>query len=198
VSFIPAIRENTPDDPRGSFGVFSRMAERGVPAMRPMSVNRRPPAWLLACAVACALATGGCLTEYAHPPNQSSEPTGAIDDQPTGEPTAEQSAVAESITMTRTGGIAGVEDNWRLTPEDEFAEEAFELAAQREALQAEAAALDTEPVCCDFFVYEISVRYTDGEVVRAVVDDDPQAELLWELVTAVSDSRRLQPDEPMR
>jgi len=165
-----------------------------------MSVTRRFRAPLTACAVACLVAVTGCGSQSPEPttdpPAKSTSQPGPDDEPGTEDGPGDEATTATSITMTRSGGIAGVNDTWRLTPADEFSEEAFELAARRPALEAEVAELDNEPICCDFFVYQIEVHYADGEVLRAQLDEDPQAELLQELVTAVSDSTRAQPDEP--
>jgi hypothetical protein len=99
--------------------------------------------------------------------------------------------------MTRSGGIAGVRDSWRLAPGDEFSEQAFEVAARRSQLEAEVAELDQEPICCDFFVYDVTVRYADGDTLRATLDEDPEATAWWELVHAVEDSSRAEPDQPV-
>jgi hypothetical protein len=107
-----------------------------------------------------------------------------------------QQAEVTSITMQRRGGVAGVADQWRLAPGDESSDKAFELAARRSALEAEAEGLDNEPVCCDFFVYRLTVHYADG-TFNAVVDDDPEARLIWELVDAVANTSRAEPDKPL-
>jgi hypothetical protein len=99
--------------------------------------------------------------------------------------------------MRRTGGVRGVHDEWRLAPGDDFSDRAFELASRRSGLEAEAAELKVEPRCCDFFAYDLRVRYADGSSLRAVLDEKSQDTLLWELVTAVSDSSREQPDEQL-
>jgi len=95
----------------------------------------------------------------------------------------------------RRGGLAGVADQWRLTPGDEFSDKAFELAARRSELEAEAEQLDNQPVCCDFFVYRLKVQYEDGSF-NVVVDDDPGATLIWDLVNSVANTSREQPDKP--
>ena len=158
---------------------------------------RRLPATF---ALLAALVAGGCGSDPASP-GDASEPSATTRVPP--EATEEASedpadaTTVTSISMRRTGGVAGVHDQWRLKPGDEFSDQAFELASRRSELEAEAAALKDEPVCCDFFVYDLTVRYADGSSLRAVLDEDPQAELLWDLVTAVSDSSRAHPDEPL-
>jgi hypothetical protein len=95
-----------------------------------------------------------------------------------------------------TGGVAGVEERWQLEPEDERAEPAFEVAAMRSELEAEIAELDNEPVCCDFFVYNVTIEYADGSSLQAMVDDDFEATLLWELIHVVPDPASPDADRP--
>lgn len=107
----------------------------------------------------------------------------------------ETASTVVSLTLSRGGGIAGVDDTWSLAPGDANSAAAFELAARRDELEAEAAELDQEPVCCDFFVYSVSVHYADGATLQATLDQDPEATVLWELVSAISGSTE-QPDSP--
>ncbi len=75
----------------------------------------------------------------------------------------------ESVTMQQSGGIAGVERTWRVTNDTRGADRVF-AAAQDDALQAAAARTST-PICCDFFVYNILIRYSDGETLQIVTSD---------------------------
>jgi hypothetical protein len=111
-------------------------------------------------------------------------------DPPTTEPTEGESSSAtteSSVSVAMSGGVAGVEERWQLDPEDERAEPAFEVAAMRSEPKAEIAELDNEPVCCDFFIYNVTIEYADGSSLQAMVDDDPQATLLWDLIHVVPD-----------
>jgi hypothetical protein len=154
----------------------------------------------LALLVALVAGCGDATTEDFAGTDDAS-PTSASPSDPGGgssaedDPTEAQQAEVTSISMQRRGGLAGVADQWRLTPGDEFSDKAFELAARRSELEAEAEQLDDEPVCCDFFVYRLTVHYEDGSF-NAVVDDDPGATLIWDLVNSVANTSREQPDKP--
>jgi hypothetical protein len=153
----------------------------------------------LALLLAFVAGSGDATTEDGGPsqPSPTSEsPAAPGGDEPAGaQPPGDVQPVVTAISMQRRGGgLAGVFDSWRLAPGDTFSDRAFELAARRAALEAESARLDNEPVCCDFFVYRLSVHYEDG-TFDAVVDDDPEARLIWELVGAVASTSRAQPDK---
>lgn len=88
--------------------------------------------------------------------------------------------------MQQSGGIAGVERTWRVTSDTRGADRVF-AAAQDDALHAAAARTST-PICCDFFVYNILIRYSDGETLQIVTSDgeepDPAVGALMDAVLA--------------
>jgi hypothetical protein len=127
-------------------------------------------------AVAAALVLGlaGCAEE-----NDAGSPAGGSDNSatPPGEtpreseasPSASQSATR--VEYSRSGGIVGGEQATNTFVRGEEPPPGFTVAEQREVLQAAAApALRDLPakklpkdLCCDLFVYQVTVTWSDGE-----------------------------------
>lgn len=88
--------------------------------------------------------------------------------------------------MQQSGGIAGIDHTWQVTGDTDGAEQVFAAAADP-ALR-EAAAREVSPICCDFFVYDIVIRYDDGDTVRLVTSDavkqDPAVKALMQAILA--------------
>jgi len=105
--------------------------------------------------VLVALAVSGCGADTGGAPT----PDGS---RPSSAPGPSEIAV-ESVTVYQSGGIAGVERMWRITPDSPGSGPVF-AAASEEAVR-DAGGHDPTEVCCDFFLYEIEVRYTDGQSV---------------------------------
>lgn len=115
----------------------------------------------------------------------------AGDDARPGDPRSTATATStslqpESVTVRQGGGIAGVDRSWRVTSDTPGADRVF-AAAQDGALQA-AAGRTSSPICCDFFVYSILVRYSDGQTLQIVTSDGverpPAVEALLDAVLA--------------
>jgi hypothetical protein len=96
-------------------------------------------------AAVTALAVAGCGTD-------DPDSAGGDDSTPSSE--------VESVAMTRTGGIAGVRETWKIGPSDRGHAAVFEAASQL-ALGGVEGAKSTPP-CCDLFQYSLVIRYTDG------------------------------------
>src|SRR5690606_25249121 len=114
--------------------------------------------------IAALSGLAGCGSEDAgRTGTQPGTQTGAEPDgDGQGGPAASEPAV-ESVTLTRAGGVAGVQEAWKIGPTDPGLRRVFE-AASREALD-EVEAGDGhagKPPCCDFFQYDLVVRYEDG------------------------------------
>ncbi len=86
-----------------------------------------------------------------------------------------QSVRATTVTVHRTGGIAGVDDSWTVKadkPGDLSPRAAAEVL--RIASSPAFRAIDpTKPTqrCCDFFSYAVSVSYSDGSQLQIHTDD---------------------------
>lgn len=134
---------------------------------------------VLAAAV-LALVAGGCGSE-------------SVDDATPGAPgsgspsTAPQTSV-ESVSLQQSGGIAGVHRTWRVTSSTPGAKQVF-AAAQAESLQ-DAAAREPTPICCDFFVYNIVIHYSDGDTLQVATSDgekpDPAVKALMSAILATN------------
>lgn len=93
----------------------------------------------------------------------------------------------ESVTVQQSGGIAGIDQTWHVTGSTPGAEQVF-AAAQDEALRDAAASKSTQ-ICCDFFVYDIVIRFSDGDTLRLATSDavepDPAVKALLNAVLAM-------------
>ncbi len=99
--------------------------------------------------------------------------------------------------MTQLGGISGARRRWRVSHSTLNAARVF-AAAEDEALSnvVEAAAKESSPACCDFLVYDITIRYADGESLRLRSSDSQQSidPAVTRLVNAVLATQPLKPD----
>jgi hypothetical protein len=119
-------------------------------------------------------------------PTQSPEPKPSPSPEPDPGPTrtpAPETSV-DSVTVTRSGGIAGVHQTWQVGPSDPGHRAVFD-AAEPQALEgAEGSA--GKPPCCDLFQYDVTVRYSDGTVEFFRVHDGASADpALTHLVSTV-------------
>jgi hypothetical protein len=101
--------------------------------------------------------------------------------------TSTQVAEATSVTVHRTGGIAGVNDTWTVKADKpgglspRAAEEVLRIASSP-AFKAIDPTKATQ-VCCDFFSYAVTVQYSDGSQVQLQTDDSsPQPAPLTKLL----------------
>lgn len=135
--------------------------------------------------VTAALVLAGC---------GSADPDPASDEPGREDPGENENGPAvESVTMSRTGGIAGVHDAWKVGPSDTGHGAVFE-AASPEALD-EVDAVTGKPPCCDFFQYDLIVRYDDGSNATFRMWDGGAADpALDRLVDAVLDTKPAHPD----
>ncbi len=135
-----------------------------------MTPLARPLALLL---TLLALATGGC----------GSQTTG--DDSPQAGPssTTTPSTGVTSVTVQQSGGIAGSERTWRVREGTRGAHDVF-AAAENGRLRD--VVVKPSEVCCDFFSYDITITYSDGDTVRLRAVDgtrnDPAVASLLEAV----------------
>ncbi|MEP6526174.1 MAG: protealysin inhibitor emfourin [Nocardioidaceae bacterium] len=124
-----------------------------------------------ASAAACLLLITAC----------GSQDTASSANQPGRDPSSSatvsstQSVRATTVTVRRTGGIAGVDDSWTVRadkPGDLSPRAAAEVL--RIASSPAFRAIDpTKPTqrCCDFFSYAVSVSYSDGSQLQFHTDD---------------------------
>jgi hypothetical protein len=101
--------------------------------------------------------------------------------------TPTQSVEATSVTVHRTGGIAGTTDSWTVKagkPGDlspRAAEDVLRIASSPAFKAIDA----TKPkqVCCDFFNYAVTVHYSDGSQLQLHTNDSsPQPAPLTRLL----------------
>jgi hypothetical protein len=150
--------------------------------------------------VAAALVLVGCGSEDADPASDdtgSGETGGGQDDADAGDNETDTGPAVESVTMTRTGGIAGVHETWKIGPSDAGHGRVFE-AASPEALDdvGSGSGPPGKPPCCDFFQYNLIVRYDDGtnETFRMWDGGRPDP-ALDRLVDAVLKTEPAHPDD---
>jgi|Tabmets5t2r1_1033131.scaffolds.fasta_scaffold13901_2 hypothetical protein len=113
---------------------------------------RRLIATLVAAAV---LALAGCGSE-------DSDPVGDPAPSSDSAPTEQSEPTVQSVTLTRTGGIAGVNETWQVGPSDAGHRAVFDAASKEALAEADTGAGKTPP-CCDFFQYTVVVAYSDGD-----------------------------------
>ena len=125
---------------------------------------------------ATALAVAGCGADDA-------DSSGGNPDQNSSSDPAGSSRV-ESVAMTRTGGVAGVRESWRIGPSDRGHAAVFEAASQEQLADVEGA--KGKPPCCDFFQYSLVIRYADGSTASyRTYDGGTSDPALDQLVSAV-------------
>lgn len=151
------------------------------------SASPRPAVLAARAALAAALLAGcGADTTTTTPQEPPSSPGPSSPTQPP----ADQ--VAQAVTVTQSGGIAGVLETYRVTADDPLAERVLPLTDDP-SLFADLSATATAP-CCDFFSYTVVVDYAEGPDYRFVTwdgaDVPPEVD---QLVSAVTDVAR-QPD----
>jgi hypothetical protein len=135
---------------------------------------------------AAALTIAGCGSEGSDPT------TGGGDGDPTQQPDREPDV--QSVTLTRTGGIAGVDESWRVGPTDAGHRPVFD-AARTEALDDADTGVGKTPPCCDFFQYTVVVAYTDGDTATyRMYDGGTTDPALDRLVDAVLETKPLRTD----
>jgi hypothetical protein len=138
----------------------------------------------------------GCGSQDADPASDGSDSGETGETGETGQTENDAEPAVESVTMTRTGGYAGVHETWKVGPSDAGHGRVFE-AASPEAL----ADVGTDsgpagkPPCCDFFQYDLIVRYDDGSNATFRMWDGGDADpALDDLVDAVLDTKPEHPD----
>ncbi|HYJ67119.1 MAG TPA: hypothetical protein VEX15_05590 [Nocardioidaceae bacterium] len=131
-------------------------------------------------AAVTALAVAGCGTDDAESTGGDTDQTPSSDPAGSSEPAPE----VESVAVTRTGGIAGVHETWKIDPSDRGHAAVFE-AASEDAL-ADVGSAGGKPPCCDFFEYSLVIRYADGTTASyRMYDGGTSDPALDHLVTAV-------------
>jgi hypothetical protein len=115
---------------------------------------------------AAALILAGCGSEDADPTSGGDpDPAGGDPGPTSGDPDSTQSDQAptvQRVTLTRTGGLAGVNDSWRVGSGDAGHRAVFKAATEA-ALDDVNVGPGKSPTCCDFFQYTVVVTYTDGD-----------------------------------
>jgi hypothetical protein len=135
------------------------MMERSEPD--PKGPRRTDMRRLIATLIAAAALTlAGCGSEDAEPASGGEPDSTSGDTDPT--TPSDQEPTVQSVSLTRTGGIAGVDESWRVGPDDAGHRAVFR-AASKEALDDAATGVVKKPPCCDFFQYTVVVSYTDGD-----------------------------------
>jgi len=78
----------------------------------------------------------------------------------------------DSVTVHQSGGLAGVRRTWQVNAGASNAERVFDAAGANgmTAAATDASVAPTVP-CCDFFVYDITIRYSDGRALRVRTSD---------------------------
>ena len=129
---------------------------------------------------AAALALTGCGSEDS---DLVGDPGSTGDSSPTEQPDPEPTV--QSVTLTRSGGIAGVHETWQVGPADAGHRAVFE-AASKEALEDADTGAGKTPPCCDFFQYTVVVSYSDGDTATYRMYDggtaDPALDRLVDVV----------------
>ena len=134
---------------------------RGPGRLRPRVVSSSYRAALAAVLTAVTLILAACGSGG----DPGTSPGGGVPtDRPTDGPAP---AEVRSVTVTQSGGVAGVLRTWRVGPGTPGSDEVF-AAATREALAGTDPGIPREPPCCDLFAYEVLVRYADGGTARYV------------------------------
>lgn len=77
----------------------------------------------------------------------------------------------DSVTVQQSGGLAGVRRTWQVKPGASNAARVFDAASADGVAAAAAASTVATVPCCDFFVYDITVRYSDGRSLRVRTSD---------------------------
>jgi hypothetical protein len=82
---------------------------------------------------------------------------------------------ATTVTVHRTGGIAGVDDSWTVKA-DKPGDLSPRAAAEVLRIASSPAFRTIDPTkptqrCCDFFSYAVSVSYSDGSQLQINTDD---------------------------
>jgi hypothetical protein len=86
--------------------------------------------------------------------------------------TAVAAKTADSIQLRRTGGFLGVDETYQVTPGNPSPEtpHLLALAGNDEFLALDPVYGPKDP-CCDFFIYRLSVHYTDGTTKSVLASD---------------------------
>jgi hypothetical protein len=157
------------------------------------SLRRSDMRRLIATLIAAAAFTiAGCGSEDADPTSGGGDGDRTSDSEPTQQP--EREPTVQSVTLTRTGGIAGVNESWRVGPTDVGHRPVFE-AASKEALNDADTGAGKTPPCCDLFQYTVVVAYTDGDTATyRMYDGGTTDPALDRLVDAVLETKPLPTD----
>ena len=116
--------------------------------------------------VLLVIAAGGCGWNGGDAPASDRSPESSAA-TPTG-------VTVRSVTVHQSGGIAGVDRTWRVTGDTPGSQRVFAAASNEAVVDSDGT---TAPeVCCDFFVYSISIRYSDGRTVQLSATDGAPAE----------------------
>lgn len=120
-----------------------------------------PRAVVAAAAVALVLSISGCGEPVDY---------GTTRPAPWETSTAADKTV-DSVTVQQSGGLAGVRRTWQVKPGASNAARVFDAASADGVAAAAAASTVATVPCCDFFVYDITVRYSDGRSLRVRTSD---------------------------
>jgi hypothetical protein len=139
-----------------------------------MSMGRQ----LAVAVILLALGTGGCGADRTSWPESPSDGSSV--------------ATVESVTVRQSGGIAGIDQTWRVSADTPGVARVL-AAAGDEALRAAATGTPATDLCCDLFQYDITIRYSDGLTVRLRTTDVAEADpavrrLLDAVIGTVADS----------
>ena len=125
-----------------------------------------------------ALVAGGCGADSGSAP--------ASDRSPESSAATPSDVTVESVTVRQSGGIAGVDQTWRVTSETPGSQRVFAAARNEAVLDSHGS--KAPEVCCDFFLYHISIQYSDGRAVQLSATDgapvDPAVQALLDAVLA--------------
>ncbi len=146
------------------------------------SVRRRR---LLASVAFAAALLAGCGDDMtATAPVEATASSAA--DPSTSAPDSAPAGVADAVTVTRTGGIAGERETFRVTAEDPLADKVLPLTDDPSVF--EGLPQKGSAPCCDFYLYEVVVAYPDGRDYRFVTwqaaDVPPEVDRLVQVATA--------------
>lgn len=161
----------------------------------------RNSAWLyhpvtLAVLAGSLLAGCGDSTTTVAPGSSSSGSSGsppASSPSSSSPPQPSADALAQSVTVTRSGGLAGDQETYRVAADDPLADTVLPLTQERSVFEDLPAT--GEAPCCDFYTYSVYVDYAEGPDPRFVTWQDadvpPEVD---QLVGAVTDAVR-HPDD---
>lgn len=167
--------------------------EPGARALRPTRMSTRhrlsrpvAAAALPGAVLAAALLTGCGPDSTTTVPAPPSTP-GPQEPPPSSSPTPPDAQVAQSVTVTRGGGIAGELQTFRVAAGDPLADTVLPLTDDPSIFAG--VSTTATPPCCDLFSYTVYVDYAEGPDYRFLTwqgaDVPPEVDELVSTVTNV-------------